>query len=187
VLLLRDSAAGPEVFLLKRNDKSEVHGGSYVFPGGKVDAADALVDFAAHLDQPPEQLQVLLGEGGLGATDAAAVVFAALRETFEECGVLLADGLTAAQVQRAAALAGEGASFVDILRTLQLRLNTQAVLPWARWITPVNALASPGRRFDTRFFVTQAHAGQQARHDNHEAVESVWVRPRAALEHYSLT
>jgi hypothetical protein len=77
----------------------------------------------------------------------------------------------------------EGMPFADMLAALQLRLQTRQLAPWSRWITPLSPTVS-SRRFDTRFFVAQAPAGQTALHDNEETTESVWVAPRAALEQY---
>ena len=74
-------------------------------------------------------------------------------------------------------------AFCDVLRTLQLRLQTKQLAPWARWITPTSPSVGP-RRFDTRFFVAPAPEGQIALHDNEETTESVWVKPRTALEQY---
>jgi 8-oxo-dGTP pyrophosphatase MutT (NUDIX family) len=184
VLICRDTADGPEVLMIQRHALSDVHGGSFVFPGGKVDAADALLDFQAHLDQEPDRLHALLHEEDIDTAAAAAIHVAAVREVFEECGVLFAHGLDGERLQQAAALAAAGVAFNDMLGRLGLRLDTRAMRPWSRWITPVRALSSPGKRFDTRFFIAIAPAGQDARHDAHEAVLSAWLRPRAALERY---
>ena len=184
VLICRDSAGGPEVLMIQRHALSDVHGGSHVFPGGKVDAADAQLDAQAHLDQPPERLHALLGEPDIDVATAAAIHVAAIREVFEECGLLLAEGLDGQGALHAAALCAEGLAFNDMLGRLGLRLATRAMRPWSRWITPLRAMHSPGKRFDTRFFIARAPAGQDALHDAHEAVLSDWLRPRAALERY---
>jgi 8-oxo-dGTP pyrophosphatase MutT (NUDIX family) len=133
VLLLRDGAAGLEVFMVKRNTMVDFMAGAHVFPGGKVDAEDAAL--APRL------------RGGIAAGVSAAHYAAAIRETREEAGVLLdydADGLVA----------------------------------WTRWVTPA---ISP-KRFDAVFFLAAAPAGQEARHDDGETTESLWIRPAAALE-----
>lgn len=183
VVMLRDTAHGLEVFLLKRHSLSDVLGGAYVFPGGKLDAADAELDAAAHLDQPAPALHASLGETDTDATTAAGLYVAALREALEESGVLFAQGASAAHAGQASALLREGLSFGDMLARLALRLDTRSVLPWSRWITPRMPSVS-NKRFDTRFFVSAVPAGQTARHDNHEATESVWLAPRTALEQY---
>ena len=184
VLICRDGAAGPEVLMIQRHALSDVHGGSYVFPGGKVDAADAQLDAPAHLDETTERLHALLGDPDIDAATAAAIHVAAVREVFEECGLLLAEGIDDQGALQAAALCAQGLAFNDMLGRLGLRLATSAMRPWSRWITPLKALHSPGKRFDTRFFIARAPAGQEARHDAHEAVLSAWLRPRGALERY---
>ena len=184
VLICRDGAAGPEVLMIQRHALSDVHGGSYVFPGGKVDAADAQLDAPAHLDETTERLHALLGDPDIDAATAAAIHVAAVREVFEECGLLLAEGIDDQGALQAAALCAQGLAFNDMLGRLGLRLATRAMRPWSRWITPLKALHSPGKRFDTRFFIARAPAGQEARHDAHEAVLSAWLRPRGALERY---
>ena len=180
LVLLRDAAAGLEVFLLKRHGLSDVLGGAYVFPGGKLDAEDA--GLAALLDRPPTELHAALAEPDLTAASAAALYVAALREAFEESGVLLAQA-SAGDLARADALLREGASFGSMLAQLQLRLNTQDLLPWSRWVTPRMPSVS-SKRFDARFFVAAVPSGQTARHDNVEATASAWLTPRAALQQY---
>ena len=184
MLICRDSAAGPEVLIIQRHALSDVHGGSYVFPGGKVDAADAQLVAPNHLDEPPKRLHALLGDPDIDAATAAAIHVAAVREVFEECGLLLAEGIEGQGALQAAALGAQGLAFNDMLGRLGLRLATRAMRPWSRWITPLKALHSPGKRFDTRFFIARAPIGQEAQHDAHEAVLSVWLRPRDALECY---
>lgn len=181
VVMLRDAPSGLEVFLLKRHGLSDVLGGAYVFPGGKIDAADAAL--IPQLDQPLAALHGALGEPDTAAELAASCYVAALREAFEESGVLYAHGASADQVAQATALLREGHGFAEVLTRLGLRLDTRSVLPWSRWVTPKMASVS-SKRFDTRFFVAAVPAVQTARHDDHEATESVWVAPRAALEQY---
>ncbi|MFC5498888.1 NUDIX hydrolase [Caenimonas terrae] len=183
VVMLRDAPGGLEVFLIKRHGLSDVLGGAYVFPGGKVDRQDALLDMAAHLDQPPQRLHAVLGEPELDPVAAAGIYVAALREAFEETGLLYADGAHAALATQATALLREGRAFDEMLALMQLRLNASALTPWTRWITP-RVPSVMNKRFDTRFFVAAVPAGQQATHDNHEATDSVWLQPRAALEQY---
>lgn len=181
VVMLRDTPDGLEVFLLKRHGNSDVLGGAYVFPGGKVDAADA--GLAAHLNQSPTELHAALGEAELDLPTATSFYAAALREAFEESGVLFATDADAAQLQQAAALLRAGQSFGDMLAQLTLRLDTRSVLPWSRWITPRMPSVS-NKRFDTRFFVAAVPAQQTARHDDYEATESIWLSPRLALQQY---
>lgn len=181
VVMLRDTPDGLEVFLLKRHGNSDVLGGAYVFPGGKVDAADA--NLAAHLNQSPAELHAALGETELDLPTATSFYAAALREAFEESGVLFATGADTAQLQQAAALLRAGQSFGDMLAQLALQLDTRSVLPWSRWITPRMPSVS-NKRFDTRFFVAAVPAQQTARHDDYEATESIWLSPRLALQQY---
>ena len=181
--MLRDGATGLEVFLLKRHGLSDVLGGAYVFPGGKLDAIDSELDMTAHLDLPPHQLHSALNERDIDALAAASLYVAALREAFEESGVLFAHGLAAGDAARAYALLREGYAFDEVLEQSALRLAASALAPWSRWITPVTGGVSR-KRFDTRFFVAAVPRGQQARHDDIEATESVWLSPRTALEQY---
>ena len=152
-MLLRDTADGLEVFMLRRTNAAVFAGGMYVFPGGRVDPAD--------------------GEG-----DEAFVV-AAIRECYEECGVLLAVDDAGRMVDDGhpalAHRAGVYEGTVD-MRALAadhgLRLLTDA-LPWvSHWITPKGETT---RRFDTRFFVAASPAGQTSHHDDNETVASMWV------------
>lgn len=186
VVLLRDTAAGLEVFLLRRHGLSDVLGGAYVFPGGKVDPADATLAPPTYLDQSPAALSASLGEADLDAADAAGLYVAAVREAFEECGVLLAHGGptgTPIDTAQATALCRAGLGFNDMLAQMALRLDTRSLAPWSRWITPVNSLIM-NKRFDTRFFVAAVPADQTALHDDHETTASVWLSPRTALEQY---
>ena len=183
VVLLRDAQNGLEVFLMKRSGLSDVLGGAYVFPGGKLDAADAMDDLPNRLDQSPQALHAALNEPALEHHNAAALYVAALREAFEESGVLFAEGATVKVTAQATQLLKDGASFPTVLAQLGLRLQTQHVQPWSRWITPKMASVST-KRFDTRFFIAAVPHHQTAVHDNFETTASVWLAPRAALEEY---
>jgi len=180
VVLLRDGPDDLEVFLMRRHTESFVLGGAYVFPGGKVDREDA--DWVARLDREPAALHALLAEPELAPAEAAGLYVAAVRELFEEAGLLLAD-VTPQQAAQAWAALRAGARFEEVLGPLDLRLAASALQPWSRWITPT--LSSVGRkRFDTRFFLATVPPGQEPRHDEHEATESLWIAPRAALRAY---
>ena len=186
VVMLRDSTAGPEVLLLRRNAQASNMAGVYVFPGGKLDADDATLDADTHLDQPHATLHANLNEPDTHSATAAGLYVAALREALEECGLLLAEplgGTSAVNATRARAMLREGQPFAQVLGALQLRLQTRQLAPWSRWVTPL-APTMGTRRFDTRFFVAQAPADQTALHDNEETTDSVWLAPRAALEQY---
>jgi 8-oxo-dGTP pyrophosphatase MutT (NUDIX family) len=187
VIMLRDDDAsshgGLEVFLLKRHGLSDVLGGAYVFPGGKVDRFDAELDMDLHLDQPVQDLHTALNEPDISALTAAGLYVAAVREAFEESGILFAQRAKHEHATRATVLLREGHAFEEVLALMQLRLQTRSLAPWSRWITP-KLSAVMNKRFDTRFFVSAVPLDQIAKHDNHEATESIWLGPRAALEQY---
>ncbi len=179
VMLLRDADDGMEVFMVVRHHKSDVHAGALVFPGGRVDPEDyeLAVDAA-----------VFPAQSGVDAAMAALRV-AAVRETFEECGVLLArargeEALVSAErlldieaAHRALMMRGER-TFGAILAAENLVLAPETMVYFANWITPERR----SKRFDTHFFLAAAPSHQVAVHDGVEAVESVWIRPEVALE-----
>jgi 8-oxo-dGTP pyrophosphatase MutT (NUDIX family) len=178
VVMLRDGAHGLEVFLVKRHGLSDVLGGAYVFPGGKLDAADLLL--GAQLDQTPQDMHVALGEPDTLPATAAGLYVAALREAFEESGVLFATDALAAQ---AAVRQDPQLPFNAWVQERAMTLQTRHLLPWTRWITPRMPSVS-SKRFDTRFFVAEVPANQVARHDDFETTASAWLQPRLALEQY---
>ena len=180
VVMLRDTAHGLEVFLVKRHGLSDVLGGAYVFPGGKLDASDAELDPLLYLDQAPLDLHAALGESETDPRTATALYVAALREAFEESSILFTQD---ARLARLAQAGGSSRPFNAMLSDLSLRLQTSAMVPWSRWITP-RMPSVTSKRFDTRFFVAAVPAGQEASHDNFETTESQWLQPRAALEQY---
>ena len=191
VVLLRDEPQkGLQVFLLRRHKASTVLGGAYVFPGGKLDEADCASDLHAYLDTSPQVLHSALGETDLLPHTAAGLYVAAVREVLEECGVLYArlknsEALAhdAAQRQQWQQALHGGQGFADVLQSAGLRVDTQHLAPWSRWITPVQPSVT-NKRFDTRFFVAVLPAGQQPVHDNIEAIDSVWLSPMDALTRY---
>jgi 8-oxo-dGTP pyrophosphatase MutT (NUDIX family) len=180
VVLVRDAADDLEVFLLRRHGQSDVLGGAYVFPGGKVDPED--MDWVGRLDRPAADLHALLGEPELAPEEAAGLFVTAIREAFEETGLLLAD-VSPEQAREAWAALRQGPRFDELLSPSGVRLAASALHPWSRWVTPT--VSSVGRkRFDTRFFLATVPPGQQPAHDDHEATESLWLSPRAALQQY---
>jgi 8-oxo-dGTP pyrophosphatase MutT (NUDIX family) len=187
VMLVRDGAAGLEVFMLRRALGASFAGGVYVFPGGRVDAADHAGELEAicdDLDDQAASARLGVDRGGL------AFWVAAIRECFEEAGVLLArpdDGDDAIRfddpstehrfgVARRAVHSGER-SLVDLCAGEGLRLITGLVQYVAHWITPIGE----PKRFDTRFFLALAPAAQEPLHDDSETIASLWVTPRDAL------
>lgn len=194
-MLVRDSTADDvpalEVCMLRRHLDSDFVGGAYVFPGGKVDDDDrstAAGDASTGRDDP--EASDLLG------VDAGGLAFwvAALRECFEEAGVLLAyrEEVAAGGVlievadpearrrlaARRAELNAGTIGFLELLRSEGLRLAVDQVHYFSHWITPEPA----PKRYDTRFFVAALPPGQVPVHDDHETVDTVWVRPADALE-----
>ena len=183
VVMLRDGTQGLEVFLVKRHGLSDVLGGAYVFPGGKVDRSDADEEVHALLDRKPAQLKAMLGEPELRDEDAAALFVAALRESFEESGVLFAAQATGEIARRAHDLMREGRGFDETIALLRLTLAAGELVPWSRWVTPaVGGVVR--KRFDTRFFLAHVPHGQEPRHDERETTHSVWLPPREALHQY---
>ncbi|GAA1559618.1 NUDIX hydrolase [Streptomyces globosus] len=185
VMLLRDTAAGPVVHMLRRRASMAFAGGAYAYPGGGVDPRDEehLVGWAGPgLGEWAERL-------GTDARTAQAIVCAAVRETFEEAGVLLA-GESAGTVvgdttgddweaDRRALVARE-LSFAEFLDRRGLRLRSDLLGAWARWITP----EFEPRRFDTWFFVAALPEGQRTRDVSGEADRTVWIRPADAAAGY---
>lgn len=187
VILLRDSAAGPEVLLLARHAKSEFLPDAYVFPGGRVDEEDhALAARVAGVTaaRASAVLRTVAPELALG------FFVAAIRETFEESGLLLArrrgsdellDAASAAALarHRLGVQSGER-SFRDLVLAEDLVLAADLLAPHGHWITPED---SP-RRFDTIFFAAETPPGQEALHDGVELTDHVWLRPAQGLDEY---
>lgn len=184
VVMLRDSEAGLQVLLMRRHQASNVLGGVYVFPGGKLDAQDQSPEWQTRLSQNRATLHERLNEPELPGERAAGLFVAAMREAYEECRVLLGCGPSALQPTQALQQAlASGRSWHDAFQAHMLPLQTEELLPWCRWITPRQASVT-NKRFDTRFFVTRVPNDQVAAHDNHETTETLWIHPREALLRY---
>jgi len=179
VVLLRDRTDGVEAFMVVRHHQIDFASGALVFPGGSLDKADEAI--AANAD--------LCAPCGVSDVELLAFRIAAIREAFEECGVLLARRPGAANLLPAAELApieqkwraglNDGSlSFFDLLTQEGLVLATDAMIPYAHWITPEGM----PKRFDTWFFLAVAPDDQLALHDGHEAVDSVWLTAQEALD-----
>ncbi len=183
LLMLRDSKFEPgiEVFMIRRHVKSSVLGGVYVFPGGKVDPKDTSSEFSGLLDLDGDRLKRSLNEFDLSESQARAIFIAAIRETFEECGVLFANNTLNSDLVLQPLQ--ESLNLWDILEKHKLRLNTQALVPFSRWITPQMSSVM-NKRFDTRFFLAKNPDLQVAKHDNYEASDSAWMSPRVAPQKY---
>jgi 8-oxo-dGTP pyrophosphatase MutT (NUDIX family) len=182
VMVVRDTVQGPQVLMVRRHGDSGVLGGVHVFPGGKMDAQDGEAP-AGLLDRSAGALHQALCEPALTPGLALGLHVAALRETFEECGLWLGTDLSARALQRARDALAAGAGFVALAQALDLQLHTAGLVPWSRWITPRQPSVS-NRRFDTRFFLARAPEGQTPQHDDHEATEAVWLAPREGLQQY---
>ncbi len=180
VMVVRDGPQGLEVLMVRRHAHSGVLGGAHVFPGGKLDAADTRVDPDA-LDQPAAACVQALAEPALDPATALGLHVAAVRETFEECGLLLGSQASPAHVLQVRQHLRDGIGFVAALQRAGLSLPVSSLVPWSRWVTPRVASVT-SKRFDTRFFVAAAPLGQQAEHCTVETTEAVWLSPRSALE-----
>jgi len=183
VVLLRDSAGGPEVYLLRRHARMAFAPGQAVFPGGGVDPRDreAEIDWAG--PAPAEWADRFHCD----EATARGLVCAAVRETFEESGVLLAGGDAGTVVAATtgagweadrSALESRAVSLADLLRRRGLLLRSDLLGAWAHWITP----EFEPRRYDTRFFVAVLPAGQQTRDVSGESESVAWMRPAQALD-----
>jgi glyoxylase-like metal-dependent hydrolase (beta-lactamase superfamily II)/8-oxo-dGTP pyrophosphatase MutT (NUDIX family) len=151
----------------------------YVFPGGRVDIGDADPSLVARSVRSPVEAAEALG-GDLAPDVALAAHLAAIRELFEEAGVLLAETAAAAAqlaADRSALLDGT-TTLPDLAARCDLRLRTDLLLPLSRWVTPPML----PRRFDTRFFATLLPDGIDASFEGGEVVAYAWLRPGAALE-----
>lgn len=182
VILLRDTepdTGNVEVFLQRRVSGMAFAGGMTVFPGGSVDERDAElpVDWAG--PSPKQWAQWFFCSESL----ARALVSAAIRETFEESGVLLAGTEssvvtdTARYADARRALVAKELSLAAFLAEAGLTLRSDLLRPWANWVTP----ESEPRRYDTRFFVAALPTGQQADGATTEAESTGWQRPGDAL------
>jgi 8-oxo-dGTP pyrophosphatase MutT (NUDIX family) len=185
VMLLRDTGAGPVVHMLRRRASMAFAGGAYAYPGGGVDPRDDdhLVGWAG----PP--LESWAERLGTDPATAQAIVCAAVRETYEESGVLLAGpaadrvvGDTTGEDWEAdrQALVARELSFADFLDRRGLLLRSDLLGAWARWITP----EFEPRRYDTWFFVAALPEGQRTRNASTEADRTVWTRPADAAAGY---
>jgi 8-oxo-dGTP pyrophosphatase MutT (NUDIX family) len=182
VILLRDSPQGLLVYLLRRVSSMKFAPGAYVFPGGSVDRRDGDLAVAWSGPSPAEW-----GEA-FGATETLAreLVCAAVRETFEESGVLLAGPAPDAIVPDTSgddwevdrqALLDRSQSLAELLARRGLVLRGDLMRPWAHWITP----EIEERRYDTRFFVAALPDGQRTRDVSTESDRVTWVRPGDAV------
>ena len=179
LILLRSVAEEPlQTLMVVRHGGMAFASGALVFPGGSVDRGDRVL---------AEQI----AEGGAVpfSVDEIALRIAAIRETFEESGILLANdrdtrapvanALAESLVERCRRPVEEGrADFAEMMRQENLVPAIDRLVPFARWITP----PIRPKRFDTHFFIAEAPAGQVLAHDGEEAVEAVWIAPKTAID-----
>ncbi len=190
VMLVRDAADrdGIEVFMLRRTLQAAFAGGMYVFPGGRLDAVDGgpeMEQMCDHLTDARASALLQIDHGGL------AYWVAAIRECFEEAGVLLARSVDtgdevrfdepdiAQRFNAARHRVHDGTlDLIELCEAEGLRLMTDCIHYTAHWVTPVGE----SRRFDTRFFLARAPHAQVPLHDDGETIASLWVNPTVALE-----
>ena len=187
VTLVRDAVGGFEVLMMKRNLKSAFVPGAYIFPGGALDALDSTPEMQALCSSvSDEQASSTLGiaVGGL------AYWAAAIRESFEEAGLLLAydgsrrmvaldEAVVAERFRRHRDALNQGErNLTDIMRDERLTLAADQLVYFSHWITP----ARSSRRYDTRFFAALAPPAQVPLHDNQETIDHVWISPGDALK-----
>lgn len=163
--------------MVRRHKKSGFMAGAYVFPGGVLDDTDAAV--SATTGRSPEDAAAQLREDD-GAR-ALALHVAAVRETFEEAAVLLADGISDdADLEDARDRLNGGGDFPAILAELGATLRLDLLAPWARWVTPT----IERRRYDARFFLARAPSAQRAAHDRIETIAGEWLAPNDAIRRF---
>lgn len=176
ILMIRDGEAGVEVFMVKRHHQIDFASGALVFPGGKLAPGDS---------EP--RLRGLI-DGADAFNDAElALAACAIREAFEESGILLARRPGAAELLDGdavqaldhcrAPLNAETLKLADFLEAEGIRLAADRLVRFARWVTP----DMMPKRFDTWFFIAAAPTGQLGAHDGYESVDSVWTTPEQAI------
>lgn len=189
VTLVRDAPAGIEVLMMRRNLQSGFVPGMHVFPGGGLDDEDLLFKnngLCSCLDDVAASAALGVAAGGL------AYWAAAIREAFEESGLLLARdragyiisltdaGVAARFAEHRRRLNAGAAGFAALLQAENLQLAADQLTYFAHWITPVGM----PRRYDTRFFMAEAPAGQEPFQDEQETIAAEWVSPGIALSRH---
>jgi 8-oxo-dGTP pyrophosphatase MutT (NUDIX family) len=175
IMMLRDGPKGLEVFMVVRHHQIDFASGALVFPGGKADPQDFDPALIPHLD------------GAAADDDMRAMQVSAIREAFEECGILLAreegradlidaERLRALESYRTTLHSG-AVTLRDFIEREQLRFACDQLVHFAHWVTPEML----PKRFDTHFFLAAAPRDHLAVHDGHESVDSVWIRPADAI------
>lgn len=175
ILVVRDFD-GLQVLMVERHHQIDFASGALVFPGGKLNPDDQSEDWARHCIGLENETRL-----------AKSFAIAAIREAFEESGILFADDAkTGAPIEadRLASLmahrndvASGKASFLSLVADFGIRVRADALTLFAHWITPVGM----PRRFDTLFFIAPAPLGQAVLHDGLETVDAIWIQPGDAL------
>lgn len=176
LLVVRDGRDGLEVFMVVRHHQIDFASGALVFPGGKADPQDFDPALVPHL------------RGAADDPELRAIQVSAIREAFEECGVLLArpkgsaalvDGARVAALEpyRDAIHGGE-VTLKDFVEREALTLACDELVHFAHWVTPEML----PKRFDTHFYLARAPLDHLAAHDGHESVDSIWIRPQQAID-----
>lgn len=181
VVVARDAGGAIEVFCVERHMRSGFMGGAVVFPGGKVDASDKLAGWAERATELGPRARAFASD----ESDARAFAVAALRELLEEAAMLPVVGeLTGERLEplrrelaERSAAGAPGSALLELLRARDLMLDTSGLEAISRWVTP----AAETRRYDTRFYLLRAPAGQLGRHDEHETTKSFWMQPSEIL------
>jgi 8-oxo-dGTP pyrophosphatase MutT (NUDIX family) len=184
VILIREEGGVPQVFLLERSGGSGSFPGNYVFPGGTVDPGDGNSElWKAHVDMDPKEVSRRLG-GGLSEEEVFAFAVAAIRETFEEAGVLLAyrseqtKGDLEWVCERRMSTTGLHKDWTQELVVSEgWTLALTMLARWAHWITP----ELMPYRFDTRFFMAFMPQGQECVPDTRETTQGIWISPAEGL------
>ena len=184
VIVLRDSDDGPEVFMVRRHGKSSFMANAWVYPGGRVDDADAQPEALSHIIGTPQPL------GLASDTRQAGFYLAAIRETFEEAGILLArrrddqDWIDLEEAPQFAEyrtqLQGYERSLTAIADDEDLVFPVEQLRYFAHWVTPT----FEPKRFDTYFFLARAPQRQNALHDAKETTDSFWIQPHDVLRRF---
>jgi 8-oxo-dGTP pyrophosphatase MutT (NUDIX family) len=186
VVLLRDTNPGVDVLLMQRHRASKFAGGDFVFPGGKIEADDNPDDASAWCEGlDPDRAAARIGLAGDRRT-ALGFWIGAIRETFEEVGVLLAYDASGrwARVDEPrfaeyrAATHADNRAFWTMIKTERLQLATDRIAYFAHWITP----EEQPYRYDTRFFAAPMPEGQTPVADTREVIDMRWLSPRGAIE-----
>ena len=186
VILIREGRKSPfEVFLMRRHKEQRFMGGAFVFPGGAQDLKDN-APMADHYEENDHLENVLgrLRKSGMSRDKALGLLFTAIRETFEESGVLFgldrqmtANGYTGPAGFRTALHDGS-ITLEEVAGKMEMKYTPGSLTPYARWITP----EIETRRFDTWFFLARLPEDQNPVHDSVELVESIWLTPEEALQ-----